>query len=616
MVHQCRKDGLRWKHIDYLEEPAALEITTVTDMRQNAAAIIGWTIKIGNDTYEGGEILSLIDRLKAINEYLVGNLTLIIFCSELKYLCHYLSGYINLDLFDCNGKGIAVATYGHIELREVKFISENWKEYSNKKSTVDILYDYSKFYLNEVAMRFKRVQGKMPITAHQVITTMMRKNMDDSDKELVRSIFPRTADGYKLAKEKTYIGGYCGCATTEELNETLGHVDFDSSYIAQALTNYYPMSKFENADISEFNHNLKTKCCLISVTFKNLKAGKHIFLAKKHANGINNPEYSNTSKILSADEVTFLLTEMDFELVTNLYSYKSYTINNYLVADRGPLPDYVTSVAEQVYARKTLAIKGTPERTWAKALTENVYGAMDSPIYEGKTWKDIRDSAVASPYWAIWMISHARFALMTTAMALGNDFVYSDTDSLFFKNPYLHVQLIEQYNRSIRAKVELYCLKHGLDFNIYKNLGTFKYEENATPEHFTVVRFKACGPKRYIYVYDDGTRNVETKIAGYKKQYSVNGKLVNAWSYYYRDEDDLFEAFEDYNKIKDIRTKRELINEPRKLIYDGKVYVSRKCVLDYDEKTNTSAVDRLTELLDTEEELQRKQKLLGKIKVF
>ena len=622
MLKQVTKKDDCWKWSVYLTAPAAIDVEIVSSYEQHAAAIVNWDIYIDGQKFHGNTVGELVFKLRDLDSKLDGKNKLMLFCYDLEVLHHFLSAELKFETFDCNGDGLAVATWNHIELREVSFIASDWDVYSDKESIIDKLYDYSKYYLENVVIHRGNVLGKMPITPHQVVSKMMRSRMTQEDKNLVAYIYP-SKEGYKLLKEKTFIGGYCGCAITEDIQETLGHVDFTTSYVAQALTNYYPMSRFEKASMDDFKSNIKNKCCLIKITLYDFKANRHVFLKKKHAIDLVNPKVSRTNSILSADKVTFLLTEMDFELVTTMYTYSSFEINEYHVADRGPLPEYVTSVAEELYAAKAVAAKGSKERTWAKALTEHVYGAMDSPVY-GKTWAKVRNESVASPYWAIWMVSHARFALMTTAAALGTDFVYADTDSLFFKNPYLHVQLIEQYNRNMQAKVELYCLKHGLDFELYKELGTFKYEEDATPDHFTIIRFKSCGPKRYIYVYEkenDGEliRKIETKIAGYAKQYRKDDELVNVWLNTYDDEDDLFEAFEDNTKITDYRRHKYFStedDEPCKLIYNGRVYISRKYVITYYEKTHTSTIDRFTDLLDKEAERKRKQQLLGKVEVF
>lgn len=624
MVCQVNRKYETWNWSKYMTIPAALDVKIVSSIEQRAAAIVEWKIKVDGTYMEGNTAKTLINKFHELNDLLVGKVKLILFCKDLDVLEHFLSVYVPFEKFDCNGKGLAIATYNHIELRDVKFIASNWKDYSDEEHTIDKLYEYADYYMKNVIFYRKGVLGKTPITPHQVITSMMRQRMTDNDHMLVESIFPKTKAGYLQTKEKTFIGGYCGCTTIEDLKESIGHVDFTTSYIAQALTNYYPMSRFVKADIEDFKSNLKNKCCLINVTFYNFKAGNYIFVGKKHAIDIENPVYSQISKILSADKVTFLVTEMDFELLSTLYDFTTFEINEYFIADRAPLPEYVTSVAQELYMKKATALKDTPEREWAKTLTEHVYGAMDSPIYGDKDWFNVRHEAVASPYWAIWMISHARFALMTTAATLGKDFIYADTDSLFFKNPYLHVQLIEQYNRAMQAKVESFCLKHDLDFEVFKELGTFKYEDEASADHFTIVRFKACGPKRYMYVYNKKTdyqitRKIETKIAGYAKQYKKDGELVNVWLNTYDNEDDLFEAFDDHTKIVDYQKVRYFStpdDKPCHLIYDGKMYTSEKYVLTYYRKTNTSATEKFTDLLTTEKELAEHQAKLGKIKIF
>lgn len=610
--------GWDWSY--YETFPSALAVTVTSSIEQKAAAITNWNARIDRDEFDGDDIYSLIQFLNSMsNSY--NKTKLLIFTNDLDVLTHFLSGEIELETFDCNGKGIAIASWQYIELRDPKFALPNWNEFSNG-SLLDKLYAFANIYMQDFVMYRGKNQkvGKLPITPHQIVETKMRKLMTKEDHLFVADLWPNKSN-YYLLKQKTYIGGFCDTTTTEDLSETLGHVDFTTSYVAQAFLGYYPMSPFKPESIDNFYDSIKNKCCLIKVTFYVLKAKLMHFIGKKHIIDAEGDMYNSVGKLIYANKATFLVTELDFEILSTMYDFNDFEIEELHVADRGQLPKYVRTVAAELYAEKALAFKGTPQREVAKILTEHLYGSLISPIYGDKSWIKVKLEAVASPYWAIWMVSHARYALMTTADSLGYDFVYADTDSLFFKNPYLHVQLIETYNRNIRNSIKLYCIENNLNYDIYKDLGTFKYEENANKDHFTVLRFKSCGPKRYIYVYekdncDQLIRKIETKIAGYAKQYLINGEKQCVWLKQFTNEDDLFTNFTDDTKITDYQKCKYFSKDtdPMAVLnYNGRMYISKKYVITYYKKTHCSSKDKLRDALDVEAALNEHQKELGKI---
>lgn len=119
--------------------------------------------------------------------------------------------------------------------------------------------------------------------------------------------------------------------------------------------------------------------------------------------------------------------------------------------------------------------------------------------------------------WGLWVTAYARRNLWTGIIKLGDDYVYSDTDSLKLLNFEKHLSYFEEFNQTIVEKMNDVCDHHGFKREllhpetikgVVKTLGVWDYEG-------TYNRFKTLGAKRYI-VEEDG--KVEITVAGLPKK--------------------------------------------------------------------------------------------------
>ena len=102
--------------------------------------------------------------------------------------------------------------------------------------------------------------------------------------------------------------------------------------------------------------------------------------------------------------------------------------------------------------------------------------------------------------WGIFVTAYVRFTIAKSIMELGDDYIYSDTDSVKFINHEKHKKYFEEYNATIDAKIaassdineipeQLYRPK--TNKGIEKPIGYFDFEE-------VYKRFKTLGAKRYM----------------------------------------------------------------------------------------------------------------------
>lgn len=123
--------------------------------------------------------------------------------------------------------------------------------------------------------------------------------------------------------------------------------------------------------------------------------------------------------------------------------------------------------------------------------------------------------------WGIYVTAYARRNLWQAILALGNDYVYSDTDSVKYLNHDKHLKFFEKYNKKCRAKLKAMCDFRRIPISLTepknkkgekKPIGIFEDEGNYD-------YFKTLGAKRYMYSCGG---KVQITVAGLSKQNGVN----------------------------------------------------------------------------------------------
>lgn len=605
-----------WKWVGFFEEPVALSVQYYDDIETESSVITKFKIKVQNIIITGNSVEQLIYALNRLHSTfgISEEARIVIFCRNLKKIYWFLKHEkIVVDTFKIQSKMCTLLFNNiNVELREITFIgSDRWQEFSTADTEVDKLYDFASIYWTKMVYSISDKEIYAPLTIQQVVSNRIKRTMSKEDKELVQKCFPKYASGYDILMKHIYIGGYCDAVYPNRRFEgTVGHVDFKSSYLAWMLTEDYPIGTWTKSDPANIDSIIKKYACIVKVTYKNLKSSRIKFLHDKRAYALEEAKLDCTRHIISAKTVTFYLTDLDFELVNMCYDYDDMQIEELYTCEKGRLPKSLRSVAEESFKAKETTTG--VERLWAKLVCEIVYGATVKSLYniDNKNWEDIKNQAYLSPYWGVWTTAYARYNLITMALQLGHDHLYGDTDSLFYLNPYMHNHLIESFNKNRKDKMRLYAYEEGLDPNIFEALGTFVYEDGSTYDDIKSYDFKAVGPKAYIYKTDkDG---LITKIAGYKKQYMKNGKVVNAWENYFGDNDEIYDVLTPYNRIKDVITTEHYVDKPCEIELNGVIYKSKSYVYTESHISKRSLYDALVEAGEAEEELRRINKEQGR----
>ena len=312
--------------------------------------------------------------------------------------------------------------------------------------------------------------------------------------------------------------------------------DITSSYPTCCIADLFPMSKgklVHPKNMEEFDRYVSKYCCVFDVILHNVQ---NTFL-----NEAIIPTYkcwkqdkvvTNNGRVESAKILGITITEQDYYTFAKFYSWDDIEVGDMYIYRRGYLPTPFIESVLHFYERKTV-LKGVldddghevDEYSQMKAMLNSTYGMIVTDIcrpdiiYDGK-WdyyipdyedkvKEYNESKGRFLFypWGIWVTAHARRNILEAIYALGDDYVYSDTDSVKYIYPEKHTAFFDDYNKRIVEKLKKAMRYHGLPEDaiapcnqkgVPKPMGVFTDEGQ-------YKKFKTLGAKRYMYTNDTGT---------------------------------------------------------------------------------------------------------------
>lgn len=351
--------------------------------------------------------------------------------------------------------------------------------------------------------------------------------------------------------------------------------DITSSYPTVMIAERFPMSHPEEIDTrhlteQEFYENIKNYCCLFTIHFHNLKAKPETFenyISASHCIYLEK-EITNNGRIVQADLAVTTITEIDFEIIDAFYTWDSFQISYMVKWVRGWLPKDLILAILKLYEDKT-TLKGVPgkeaEYMVSKGMLNSIYGMSCSRLLRPvndyiNEWLEpyFKDpETVLNKYnknwsrflyypWGLYVTAYARKNLFLAIQECGTDYVYSDTDSVKFKNLNDHKPFFESYNQMIISRLKYALQDQQIDTSLIepcdrygnkKPLGIYDYEG-------TYTRFKTLGAKRYLLEKDG---KIELTVSGLNKKFTVPF-MCTGWFYDLKtkqSKNDPFEMFQE-----------------------------------------------------------------------
>ena len=415
-------------------------------------------------------------------------------------------------------------------------------------------------YIREQMQEYKTIT-KIPLTNTGRVRQYVRNNClysRKSHKKTNRSKYHNyrelmenltlTPKTYKLCK-LVFQGGFTHANYDKvgEILENVHSIDFTSSYPAVMLSEKYPMSTPKEIDdvsreTMEARFKKKNFCYMFFAKFTNITSKRNeCYLSESKCLNKVKPVVNN-GRIYTAESLLTAITNVDYEIVEACDTCESVEFSNVYEMYCEYLPKPIITSILDLYEKKT-TLKGVAgmesEYLKSKGMINAVYGMSVTDIVQEEhtlvnyNWvtKESDTDEKINEYntsknrflfypWGIFVTAYARRNLWSGILAIGDDYIYSDTDSIKFLNYEAHKDYIEHYNNYITFKLKEMCDYYNLPYTaispktnkgISKPLGVWDYEGK-------YKYFKTLGAKRYMY-YDD---DLHITIAGLSKSQGVD----------------------------------------------------------------------------------------------
>lgn len=403
---------------------------------------------------------------------------------------------------------------------------------------------------------------------------------------LIQSLQISGLDEFDLL-QRAFAGGFTH-ANAEYVGDIMSDVssyDFTSSYPYVMVSEKFPMSKGVNIQpksMAQFDFLRSKYACVFDIEFTG------IFPKETQDNPISVSKCfvreniaENNGRLVCASKVAMTITDVDFTVLETFYTWDKMRVGNMYCYKRAYLPTcFVNSILE-LYEKKTLlkGIEGKEvEYLNSKEMLNSCYGMTvtnplrDDFVYNGE-WdieamtKEQKEELLYKYNtgknrflfypWGIFVTAYARRNLFTAIKECGNDYIYSDTDSVKILNAERHKAYFEAYNKLAVLKLKKACIYHKIDFSKCspknqrgqeKTLGIWDFEG-------VYSRFKTLGAKRYMTETKDaktGKKCVSLTVSGVNKKTAIPYLLDKYGT------DGIFEAFCNYLEIPDTATGKNL----------------------------------------------------------
>lgn len=417
------------------------------------------------------------------------------------------------------------------------------------------------YYKKEMNLRGYN-PATMPMTKTALVRTPLRKVSRYA--KIGNTKYPdwirRIQSPYEvfLLLEKCFQGGYTALNEGYRNRTITGDIrckDFTSSYPAWMLGiagAYYPVTAYsllaEALDLADpedyelFIMALKNRCCLFEVEFTNLrmKPEKESPIISGSKCDILEDDYRFNGKVVAAGRLKKVVNEVEFMDLLSYYNYDTIAVGRFYVAKRGDLPQHIRDMILKLFQDKT-QLKGMEgkdlEYLLAKADLNSIYGMMAmnpvrvqlelsmeemrsvppeiSPedrkaLYE-KTMKS--RNTFLSYAWGMYVTTWARHHLFEAMDICGENWLYSDTDSVYYISTPEIEERFKEFNERITK--DSFSAKNEITGKI-STLGEMTPDGN-------YIAFRGLGAKKYAVIKPDGS--LKLTVAGVPKNKAAANTL-------------------------------------------------------------------------------------------
>lgn len=405
------------------------------------------------------------------------------------------------------------------------------------------------YYINEQIDQYGDI-SKVPLTNTGRVRMAVRQKAFSKDNRYLTqkqiSLLTLTPELYNKLK-RAFAGGFTHANHNYvgKIVQNVQSMDFTSSYPTVLLSsNRYPMSKpleYNFTDNETFINDLHNERLMFffNATFENLltKIDFENYISKSKCFDFHGL-VENNGRVWMAERLSVTICSIDFEIIEQCYQWTNVIFSDITMYTCDYLPRYMLESVIHFYQQKT-TLKGIEgkEREYLlyKGMLNSVYGMTVTDIakpeitYVDEWGKELVDlPKVIEDYnndknrflyyaWGVVVTALARQNLWTGILELGQDYVYSDTDSVKFINSEKHRDYFQQYNKDITEKLKKMCEKKGFNYKDLepKTVSGIKKPLGVWDNDGYYSHFKTLGAKRYVLI-ENG--KLHTTIAGLGKK--------------------------------------------------------------------------------------------------
>lgn len=524
-------------------------------------------------------LISMVQKILSLNE----NRRLVVYVHNLPYEFQFIRKHFDWDeVFILTERKPVYATTGGIEFRcslklaggkALANVAKDLQKYKVEKAVGNLDYEQIRTPLtpltekellyceNDIRVILCYIQEKIeqdgditkiPLTNTGYVRNYCRKECYSRWKPYRKVMESLTleADEYSQLK-RAFQGGFthANAHYVGKVLDKVGSHDFTSSYPAVMVLEKFPMAKAEyisnGINESELMELLITRCCLFDIEIWGLMPKLfHEHPISRYKCPVCENAIVDNGRIVMAEHIITTITEQDFFVYTEFYTWDRIEIKNLRTYQKNYLPKNFVQSVLNLYEKKTVLkdVEGEEVNYMiSKNMINAAYGMMvtdpirDELMYSDNTFYTIPKNIAEGidKYntnirrflfypWGVWVTAYARANLFSGIIEMGDDYIYSDTDSIKSMNTERHENYFNSYNAQILDKIELASQYHNLDkslFAPYTKKGKQKII-GVWDDEGVYDKFKTLGAKRYLTM--KGVQSTEPKymitLAGSNKK--------------------------------------------------------------------------------------------------
>ena len=487
--------------------------------------------------------------------------------SKIEFRCSYIHSNMNLALFTSK-----------MEVEHIKLSGDEFNYDKERYPWTKLTQRELEYCANDVIGLVEAIVKEMAIDGDNLYTIPLTSTgyVRRDIREAIHDYLPKTwvkerkpdYETYKMLHEafrggNTHANRFNADRIIGLNGEQIWEYDRSSSYPDVQLNGKFPIgvfSKPRKVTVELYEEAVSSGYAVIGrLWFKNLKIkGDDIlvpYISKSKCKAYNVTQEDN-GRILCCDYAEMCLTEIDLSIIFKQYDFEEYGVIDFRLARKDYLPEPIKDVIRKYYRLKT-ELKGDESQAIIYMKSKNklnaiygnsaqdpgkisilyrkgdyIPGFYDKKTKQEKILNDSNEKEIEKLHQLIYESANTvlpyQFGVYTTALAryelqklidiCGKNFLYCDTDSVYFVQD--GTVSFDSYNKE---KIRLSTKSRAFADD---SKGKRHYMGVAECERNDIVSFKTLGAKKYAYVTESGELKVTT--SGVNKKKAPSELLKNA----------------------------------------------------------------------------------------